>query len=119
MHPKAILEEALQQARLSANQLHQEIHVSVDEKGFILKKDDGEMLQSFPFKKQDFNVQCKFIPGILTSEGVFKPSGNPCTAIVINEESFVASAFIDIIYGEDHEKYEVDILTGELKLAQW
>ena len=118
-HPKAILEEALQQARLSANQLHQALCISVDEKGFALKKHGGEVLQDFPFAKQNINVQCKFIPGLLTPEGKFKPSENPCTTIPINEEGFIASTFIDIAYGEDHEKYEIDILTGELKTVQW
>ena len=118
-HPKAILEEALQQARLSANQLHQTICISIDEKGFVLKKNDGEVLQNFPFAKQDINAQCKLILGILTPEGKFKPSENPCTTIAINEEGFIASTFIDITYGEDHEKYEIDILTGELKATQW
>lgn len=118
-HPKAILEDAIQQARLSSNQLHQSLHISVDEKGFALKKINGEILRNFPFPKQDFNVQCKLIPGALTPEGKFKPSENPCTTIAINEEGFIASTFIDITYGEDHEKYEIDMLTGELKATQW
>jgi prepilin-type N-terminal cleavage/methylation domain len=118
-HPKAILEEALQQARLSAHQLHQALCISVDEKGFVLKKSNDEVLQNFPFPKQDINVQCKLIPGVLTPEGKFRPSEKPCTTIAINEEGFIASTFIDIAYGEDHEKYEIDMLTGELKAAQW
>lgn len=118
-HPKAILEEALQQARLSAHQLHQKVDISLEEKGFALKKIDGEVLQNFDFPKQDSNVQCKLIPGSLTPEGKFKPFQTPCTKIEINEEGFIASTFIEITYGEDHEKYEIDMLTGELKTAQW
>ena len=118
-HPKAILKEAIQQGRLSAHQLHQKVNISVEENGFVLKKNDGDMLQKFAFPKKDFIFQCKLLPGVLTPEGKFKPSENPCLSIDINEEGFIASIFIDITCGEDHEKYEIDILTGELKAAQW
>ena len=118
-HPKAILEDVLQQGRLSAHQLHQALCISLDEKGVALKKMDGEVLRNFPFPKQDVNIQCKLIPGVLSPEGKFKPSEKPCTTIMINEEGFMASTFVDIAYGEDHEKYEIDMLTGELKAAQW
>ena len=118
-HPKALLEEVIQQGRLSAHQLHQTMSISVDEKGFVLKKGDDQVLQSFAFPKQAFEVQCKFISGTLSPEGGFKPSQNPCAAMVINEEGFIASTFIEITYGEDHEKYEIDMLTGELRTAQW
>lgn len=118
-HPKAILEDVLQQARLSAHQLHQKISISAEENGFVLKKSDGEVLQKFDFPKQDFNVQCKFIPGTLTPEGKFKPLQNTDTTIAINEEGFIASTFLEITYDEDHEKYEIDTLTGELKAVQW
>lgn len=119
IHPKAVLEEAIQQGRLSANQLHQKITIQMEEEGFRLKKIDGEVLQTFAVPKQSFVFQCKFISGILTPEGLFKPSEDSCPEIFINEEGFVASTFVDISYGDDHEKYEVDILTGELKSAQW
>lgn len=118
-HPKVMLEEAIQQGRLSANQLHQKVGIFVEEDGFTLKKDNGDTLRTFTFPKQNFTFQCKLIPGLLNADGIFKPSQNPCQTIDINEEGFIASTFIDMVYGEDHERYEVDIFTGELKSAQW
>ncbi|MGX8717038.1 MAG: pilus assembly FimT family protein [bacterium] len=119
-HPKAILEDAIQQGRLSAHQLHQPIRISIEEDTrFLLKSSSNETLQKFEVPKRDFAFQCKFLPGVLTPEGTFKHAENPCSEILINEEGFIASTFLDITYGEDHERYEIDSLTGELKPAQW
>ena len=119
VHPNVVLEEAIQQGRLTANQLHERVYICLEEERFLLKRSNGDTIQTFDFPKQDLSFQCKFLPGMLTQEGFFKPSENACPKLLINEEGFIPSTFIDISYGEDHEKYEVDTFTGALKSAQW
>lgn len=114
--PIKVLGNAIKQGRLLASQNHCNVSVVLKEKSFELQKDDGELLQKFPFVSKDSSI--KWFAGELSSNGVFKSSGVKVEAIKINADAFVKSVFIEMLNEGEREYYELDVLTGEIKTCQ-
>ncbi len=113
--PATALNNAIQQGRLLASQKHTSIFISVNENTFEVKNSEGEVFHSFSFVK---GANMRWLAGELSTNGVFKPSEVKVANIEINENGFLKSVFVEFEQEDEKEQYEVDVLTGELKLCQ-
>ena len=110
-----LIEEAVQEGRLLASKDHCVVFLKQDEKNLSLYKRPQEILRIFPCPATE--DACHFVSGVLTENGLLRPSEQKISQIEINPDGFVKSAFV-VINGEEEQIYSIDPLTGVFKQTE-
>ena len=118
--PVNVLTKAILQGRLQTNQLHKKLDIFITEKEILLKDKADKLIKKYPFKlAKDARFEAKLFAGKLNSDGILKPSDEKLKKIEIDEMGFIQSVFVEFDWDEEKDRYEIDVLTGELKPVQW
>ncbi len=117
--PVNVLEKAILQGRLKTNQLHKKLDIFITEEAIILKDTSGDEVKKFPLKlSENEHFEVRLLAGKLNADGILEPSDKKLKKIELDEMGFIQSVFIEFNFDGEKERYEVDVLTGDLKLLQ-
>lgn len=120
MSPISMLTKAILQGRLQTNQLHKKLDIFITEKEVLLKDKAEKIIKKYPFKlAKDAHFEAKLFAGKLNTDGILMHSDEKLKKIELDEMGFIQSVFVEFDWGDDKDRYEVDVLTGELKPVQW
>lgn len=122
--PIAVLQEALQWARLWCAQERQPATVRFSPKGLTVINAQGKTVQSFPWpiaSKNSTALSYKVLPGMLSDKGIFQPDTQAASidAIDVQTHGFFTSTFVELQSNRGKETYAVDILTGRCQPFSW
>ncbi len=119
MRPIDVLKRIISHGRLWSSQNSCVAYIECKEKTFVLKNELGEELHVSEFAKAEDDRTCKFLAGELTVEGILRPSQQSVTEFKLYPSGNIVSTFVEFALGEDKEKYEIDVFTGNCIETSW